>query len=251
MTDRPEPAAVPPGGSGRAHAVRGMFNGIAGRYDFLNRLLSLGLDTRWRKEAVRLGLEKQPADILDVATGTGDLAFELARQAPAAAITGLDFSPGMLEVARRKETERASGVGFVEGDATALPFGAGSFDLVLIAYGLRNLDGPADGLREFFRVLRPGGRLVILEFPPPPGGAFGALVRFYFRHVLPRIGGLVSGSRAAYTYLPESVEGFLTPRALAALLQEAGFSSVRSRLQSGGLSAVHVADRAGTTGGRQ
>lgn len=221
-----------------------MFNDIAGRYDLLNRVLSLGLDRRWRLEAVRLGVGAEPADILDVATGTGDLAFELRRQAKHARITGLDFSEGMLELAARKGERLGAGVTFVAGDAQELPFGDESFDLVTIAYGLRNLASPLQGLSEFHRVLRPGGRLVVLEFPPPPGGFWGSLVRFYFRRILPVIGGLVSGSRSAYTYLPTSVEGFMAPRALSGSLLQAGFATVRYRLQSFGLSAVHVADKA-------
>ena len=221
-----------------------MFNDIAGRYDLLNRVLSLGLDRRWRLEAVRLGVVAEPADILDVATGTGDLAFELRRQAQHARITGLDFSEGMLELAAGKGERLGAGVTFVAGDAQELPFGDESFDLVTIAYGLRNLARPLQGLSEFHRVLRPGGRLVVLEFPPPPGGFWGSLVRFYFRRILPVIGGLVSGSRSAYTYLPTSVEGFMAPRALSGSLLQAGFATVRYRLQSFGLSAVHVADKA-------
>ena len=220
-----------------------MFNEIAGRYDLLNRILSLGLDSRWRQEAVRLGVMNGPADILDVATGTGDLAFELRRQAPAATITGLDFSENMLKLARVKESKAAAGIGFVQGDAMELPFPDASFDLLTIAYGLRNLADPDRGMREFRRVLRPGGRLVVLEFPPPPGGLWGRLIRFYFARLLPVIGGLVSGSRAAYTYLPTSVVGFMSPTVLAHSLVDAGFDTVRHRLQSMGLSAVHVADR--------
>ncbi len=218
-----------------------MFDEIAGRYDLLNRILSLGLDIRWRQEAVRLGLGNSPAAILDVATGTGDLAFELRRQAPAAAITGLDFSAGMLELARAKGQKAGADIQFVQGDAQNLPFPDASFDLVTIAYGLRNLADPAAGLREFRRVLRPGGRLVVLEFPPPPGGLWGALIRFYFARLLPLIGGLISGSRAAYTYLPTSVVGFMSPTVLARSLVDSGFDTVRHRLQSMGLSAVHVA----------
>ncbi len=220
-----------------------MFNEIAGRYDLLNRVLSLGLDRRWRQEAVQLALAKQPLDILDVATGTGDVAFELRRQSPDASITGLDFSEAMLQLADAKAARHGGRFTFVQGDAQQLPFEDGSFDAVTIAYGLRNLAQPETGLAEFQRVLRPGGRLVVLEFPPPPGGAWGALVRLYFRRVLPLIGGLVSGSRVAYTYLPVSVEGFMAPRVLTESLLQAGFNTVRCRLQSFGLSAVHVADK--------
>lgn len=237
--------------AGKATRVRGMFNDIAGRYDLLNRVLSLGLDVRWRREAVRLGLERGPADVLDVATGTGDVAFELRRQAPAVRITGLDFSEGMLELARVKDARLGAGVEFVSGDAQELPFPDASFDLVTIAYGLRNLAEPERGLAEFHRVLRPGGRLVVLEFPPPPGGLWGSLIRFYFANVLPVIGGLVSGSRSAYTYLPTSVVEFLAPQALTGSLLAAGFHTVVHRLQSFGLSAVHVADRAGAGSGAQ
>lgn len=233
-----------PAGAGKGAYVRSMFDGIAGRYDLLNSVLSLGLDRGWRREAVRLGLANDPHDVLDVASGTGDVAFELRRQAPLAEITGLDFSEGMLEKARLKDEQLAAGVEFIAGDAQQLPFADGSFDLVTIAYGLRNLSDPALGLREFCRVLRPGGRLVVLEFPPPPGGLWGALVRFYFARILPVVGGLVSGSRSAYTYLPTSVVGFMAPRTLTGLVLEAGFAHCRHRLQSMGLSAVFVADKA-------
>lgn len=238
-----------PDASGKGTYVRNMFDGIAGRYDLLNAVLSLGLDRRWRSEAVRLGLQNRPVDVLDVATGTGDVAFELRRQSAGLNITGLDFSEGMLEKARLKDGRLGAGVEFVAGDAQQLPFPDGSFDLVTIAYGLRNLTDPAAGLSEFSRVLRPGGRLIVLEFPPPPSGLWGRLVRLYFARVLPVVGGLVSGSRSAYTYLPTSVVGFMAPRTLTGLVLDAGFASCRHRLQSMGLSAVFVADRA-TAGAR-
>lgn len=235
-------AATGPGEVGKAQRVQGMFDGIARRYDLLNRILSLGIDGLWRREAARLALATGATEVLDVATGTGDLAFELARRAPHASITGVDFSGEMLAIARNKAARRGRGVSFAHADAQALPFADASFDAVTIAYGLRNLEEPGRGLGEFRRVLRPGGRLVVLEFPPPPGGLWGALVRLYFTRVLPLVGGLVSGSREAYTYLPGSVMTFTAPQALADRMLAAGFGIVRYRLQSGGLSAVHVAD---------
>lgn len=230
-------------GSDKAEQVHGMFSGIAGRYDLLNSILSLGIDRSWRREAARAGFEHGAQRVLDVATGTGDLAFALKRHAPDAQITGLDFVAGMLVQARRKSAGNGLDVSFIEGDALALPFADATFDLLTIAYGLRNLSSVEAALTEFQRVLRPGGRLVILEFPPPPAGFFGRLYRFYFNRVVPVVGGLVSGSRGAYTYLPDSVSVFLPPGMLADRLAAAGFSAVRYRLQSFGISAIHVADK--------
>lgn len=235
----------------KARSVHGMFSSIAGRYDLLNLLLSFGVDRNWRREAARAGFSSGARQALDVATGTGDLAFALKRQQPEAEVTGLDFVAEMLVQARAKEQARQAGISFVQGDALALPFPAESFDLVTIAYGLRNLADVGRGLAEFERVLRPGGRLVILEFPPPPPGLFGRLYRFYFGRVVPVIGGLVSGSRSAYTYLPDSVSTFLSPQVLADQLTDVGFTSVRFRLQSFGISAIHIADKAGGAGGEE
>jgi demethylmenaquinone methyltransferase/2-methoxy-6-polyprenyl-1,4-benzoquinol methylase len=228
---------------GKAKQVHGMFSGIAGRYDLLNAILSLGIDRSWRREAARAGFENGAQLVLAVATGTGDLAFALKRYAPQAQVTGLDFVAEMLEQARRKATGRGVDIHFIEGDALALPFPDGTFDLLTIAYGLRNLASVDAGLAEFQRVLRPGGRLVILEFPPPPRGFFGWLYRFYFSRVVPVVGGLVSGSRGAYTYLPDSVSVFMPPGMLADRLAAAGFTDVRYRLQSFGISAIHIADK--------
>jgi len=219
-----------------------MFSGIAGRYDLLNTLLSAGIDRLWRREAARLATESATR-ILDVATGTGELAFELKRQAPAAVVTGVDFAEQMLEVARRKATAQGRQVEFLHADALELPFEAETFDSVTIAYGLRNLADVDGALSEFARVLRPGGRLVILEFPPPPDGVLGEVYRFYFRNILPRVGGAVSGSRAAYEYLPQSVLAFPEPPALAQQMIRAGFGRVRYRLQSMGISAVFTGEK--------
>lgn len=228
-----------------------MFAGIARRYDLLNTVLSFGIDRSWRRQAARAALDGAAVRsaavprLLDVATGTGDLAFTLARRAPHAQVTGVDFVEPMLHLARGK-AERlgppAASVAFAHGDGTALSFGDASFDAVTIAYGLRNFADVDAGLREFRRVLRPGGRLVVLEFPPPPRGWFGSLFRVYFLRVLPLLGGWVSGRSGAYRYLPESVLAFPPPDALAQRMRAAGFSAVRYQLQTGGVSALHVGE---------
>jgi demethylmenaquinone methyltransferase/2-methoxy-6-polyprenyl-1,4-benzoquinol methylase len=201
-----------------ADRVHGIFSGIADRYDLLNAVLSLGIDRSWRREAALSGFQRGARKVLDVATGTGDLAFALKRHSPAAEVTGLDFVEEMLVHARRKASARGMDISFVAGDALALPFPAASFDLVTIAYGLRNLASVSRGL-------------------------FGRLYRFYFARIVPVIGGLVSGSRSAYTYLPDSVSAFLPPAVLADKLAEAGFTNVGFRLQSFGISALHSADK--------
>ncbi|GGM98637.1 demethylmenaquinone methyltransferase [Thermus composti] len=222
--------------------MRRMFSEIAPRYDLLNRLLSFGADLRWRRRAVALALEKAPRRILDLATGTGDLALLLKERAPEAEVVGADFAPPMLEIARRKAASRGLEVAFLEADALALPFPDGAFDAVTIAFGFRNFADYEKALRELYRVLAPGGRLVLLEFPPPPRGAFGLVYRVYFQRVLPLLGGLLSGNFGAYRYLPESVEAFPTPEALKALMEGAGFS-VAYELLTFGVAAIHVGDK--------
>lgn len=228
---------------GKAAQVQAMFAGIARRYDLLNRVLSLGFDRRWRLQATRAAFAGGATRVLDVATGTADLALALKKYRPEAEVVGVDFVEAMLEIGRRKAARRGLAVRLEQGDGLSLPYGDASFDAVTIAYGLRNFADIGRGLREFYRVLRPGGRLVVLEFPPPPKGVFGNLFRLYFLQVLPRIGGLVSGRRGAYTYLPDSVLKFPPPAELARLLEDAGFRGVRYRLQTFGVSALHTGEK--------
>ena len=222
-----------------------MFGRIAGRYDLLNHLLSGNVDKRWRRLVARTLRPSlvEGARVLDVACGTGDLALALA-SAGAASVVGLDFCRPMLEIARRKAAGESRGLQFVEGDALRLPFADESFDAVTIAFGLRNLAGVEEGLRELLRVLRPGGRAAVLEFSSPSVPGFRALFRFYFARVLPRVGGLVSGSRGAYEYLPDSVSRFPDQRRLAELMREAGFEEVEYRNLTGGIAALHTGTRA-------
>ncbi len=221
-----------------------MFAGIAGRYDLLNHLLSGNTDTRWRRLVAQ---ELAPwlvaeARVLDVACGTGDLALALA-EVGRARITGVDFCRPMLELATRKAATHGESVPFIEGDALSLPFADASFDVVTIAFGLRNLAGVENGLRELGRVLKPDGRIAILEFSRPVVPGFRALFQFYFRQVLPRVGGLISGSRGAYEYLPDSVARFPDQKRLAGMMREVGFEDVAYRNLTGGIAALHTAKR--------
>jgi demethylmenaquinone methyltransferase/2-methoxy-6-polyprenyl-1,4-benzoquinol methylase len=219
-----------------------MFAAIAPRYDLLNHLLSLNVDRRWRRAAVtRLGWETRPAGrYLDLATGTMDLAAELAR-APgfAGRVIGADFVVPMLARGRHK-THRAAPVA---ADALALPFPDAVFDGAMVAFGVRNFADLDAGLAEARRVLRPGARFVVLEFATPRAAPLRALYLFYFRRVLPAVGRVVSKHRDAYTYLPESVLAFPEPEALAGRLAAAGFADVGFDLLTGGICAVHYGTR--------
>jgi demethylmenaquinone methyltransferase/2-methoxy-6-polyprenyl-1,4-benzoquinol methylase len=241
-----------------AQYVRKMFSDIAGRYDLLNLLLSLSLDRVWRRRTAKALdhiLRLPHARVLDLCCGTGDLALALKRQAthscsPGAAIFGSDFAHPMLVRAIEKSDapgaagkSRANEIRYCEADALRLPFADASFDLITAAFGFRNLANYAAGLAEMLRLLRPGGEAAILEFAEPAGVVFGPLFRFYFHRVLPRIGGAISGSGSAYSYLPASVANFPRPEGLAGALREAGFARVRYELWTGGIVALHTGCR--------
>jgi demethylmenaquinone methyltransferase / 2-methoxy-6-polyprenyl-1,4-benzoquinol methylase len=232
--------------SDHARRVRNMFASIAARYDLLNHLLSGNMDKRWRRLVARRlqdALSGAGAHALDVACGTGDLSLALATVAPHAQIIGIDFCRPMLEVAARKPVADGLPTLFVEGDALRLPFRDESFDAASIAFGLRNLASVEGGLVELRRVLRPGGRAAILEFSRPVVPGFRSLFQFYFRRVLPRIGGIISGSRGAYEYLPDSVSRFPDQKRLAAMMREVGFEEVEYQNLTGGIAALHLGTR--------
>ncbi len=225
-----------------------MFARIAPRYDFLNHLLSFELDRMWRRRVVRRFrhiLARTDARALDLCCGTGDLALALER-AGQAAVFGADFAHPMLVRAREKAgrpNRRASPGAYAEADALQLPFADNSFDLVAVAFGFRNLANYERGLREIRRVLQPRGEVGILEFAEPRGAVLGSLYRFYFTRIVPRLGGAISGSAAAYSYLPRSVAAFPRPEELAAMMAQAGFADVRFELWTIGSVALHTARR--------
>ena len=203
-----------------------MFNRIAPYYDFLNRLLSLGIDTTWRKKAIRQLKADQPQVILDVATGTADVAMETARQLHPEKIVGIDISAKMLDIGRRKikKEELSTIIELQEGDSENLPFPDNTFDAVTVAFGVRNFENLEKGLAEMNRVLKPGGKLVVLEFSRPTLFPFKQLFNGYFKYILPSIGRLTSKDPKAYRYLYESVQAFPDGQDFINFLQKTGYT---------------------------
>jgi demethylmenaquinone methyltransferase/2-methoxy-6-polyprenyl-1,4-benzoquinol methylase len=237
-------AAAPTPGAPEKAAVRAMFDRIAPRYDLVNRLLSAGTDVRWRRRAVDF-LELPPAArVLDLCTGTADLLIEALARDPRGSGLGVDLSHAMLvrgaaKLARRGYRARGA---LARGDGERLPVRDGLFDGALVAFGIRNVGDAVGAMREARRALRGGGRFVVLEFSMPEG-LFGVAYRLYFRHVLPRLGALVSGDPSAYSYLPASVSRFPTPDVFAGLMAEAGFVDVRWRPLTGGIACLHRGEK--------
>ena len=222
-----------------------MFNAIAGNYDFLNRVLSLGIDVGWRKKTVRSVARYQPRLVLDVATGTADLAMALAKGCPGAQVEGADISAGMLDVGRQKVAQRglANRVQLILGDGEMLPFEDNRFDGVTVAFGVRNFENLQAGLVDMLRVLKPGAPLAVLEFSQPTRQPFRAFYFFYFKHILPRIGKWVSRDSAAYTYLPASVEAFPYGQAFLDELSKAGYRKGYARPLTFGIATLYLAEK--------
>jgi demethylmenaquinone methyltransferase/2-methoxy-6-polyprenyl-1,4-benzoquinol methylase len=230
-----------------ARWVRGMFGSIAPRYDLLNHLLSLNIDRYWRARTVQRVssvLARPSARVLDLCCGTGDLMLALQARS-GAVVYGSDFCHPMLVAAHHKVEQRRVRSALFEADALRLPVADASVDLITIAFGFRNLSNYQQGLRELMRVLSPGGLTAILEFSTPPNPVLSRLYDFYSRSILPTIGGWISGSKEAYSYLPESVRKFPGAEDLAKQMRDAGFTNVRFERMTAGIVALHLGERPG------
>ena len=227
---------------GKKEQVAHMFNNISKKYDLLNHLLSLGIDIIWRKKAIALLKKEQPKYLLDIATGTGDFAIEALSLQPKKVI-GVDISEGMLAVGREKIRRKGlqNVIELQQGDSENLQFGDNSFDAVIVSFGVRNFENLEAGLAEMLRVLRPGGRVVIIEFSKPRRFPFKQLYNFYFQTILPKIGKLISKDRSAYTYLPESVQEFPDGNRFLNILTDLGYKQTRCKPLTFGISSIYTA----------
>ncbi|MBN1339783.1 MAG: bifunctional demethylmenaquinone methyltransferase/2-methoxy-6-polyprenyl-1,4-benzoquinol methylase UbiE [Bacteroidales bacterium] len=224
--------------------VQTMFNSIAGKYDFLNHFLSARMDIRWRRKAVRILSAFKPASILDVATGTGDFAIA-ALESGAVKITGVDIAEEMLAMGREKLAKKKLShiISLQSGDSEDLPFPDNTFDAVIVAFGVRNFGDLQKGLKEMHRVLTSRGVVVILEFSKPRRFPVKQIYGFYFRHILPRIGKIISGDASAYTYLPESVYRFPEGKEFLRILSECGFENTLQKKLSAGIASIYTGEK--------
>lgn len=230
---------------GKKKQVEQMFDAISGNYDGLNRLISLGSDVKWRKKVIKLVAEKNPNSILDIATGTGDLAIQFALATPAEKIVGLDLSEGMLSVARKKVASKtiSEKIDFVQGDSEALPFEDEFFDAITVSFGIRNFENLEKGLSEIYRVLKKDGIFVILETSVPIKFPFKQGYYFYTKNILPLVGRLFSKDKVAYSYLSESAANFPFGPALNNILLQIGFNKVKNRPQTFGVATIYTATK--------
>lgn len=218
-----------------------MFDNIAGKYDFMNHFFSLGIDILWRKQAISIVAKEKPLKILDVATGTGDLAIEAFNQTKAQ-VTGIDISAGMLKIARKKIEEKglSERIKVIQADSENIPFEDEAFDAVVVAFGVRNFENLEKGLKEMHRILKPEGLAMILEFSKPRSFPFKQLYNLYFKNILPFIGKIFSRDKEAYSYLPESVDAFPYGEKFLALLQEAGFRQTNTKSLTIGIASIYT-----------
>jgi len=224
--------------------VAEMFDKISGRYDFLNHLLSLGIDRLWRKRAIKLLKGDQPKVILDVATGTGDFAFEALSLKPEK-IYGIDISKGMLKEGMDKVRQRKKDlvIDLIYGDSEDIPMEDETFDAITVAFGVRNFENLERGLKEMRRVLKKDGKIVVLEFSKPKLFPIKQLYQFYFNRLLPKIGGAISNDSAAYTYLPESVNAFPEGKAFESVMRKTGFKPLKTYPQFFGIATIYLASQ--------
>lgn len=229
----------------KAEQVREMFDSIAPAYDFMNRAMTFGIDRLWRRRAVRLMHNVSHRDILDIATGTGDLAILMATLLADSRITGVDLSEGMIEIGRRKVADKKldKRISLRTADCLDLPFDDNTFDCITCAYGVRNFENLAAGYREMHRVLRPGGMAVIIELSTPPSPLVKPLYRLYTRYIIPTVGRLISNDTRAYSYLPESIAAVPQRDAMTAIMTDAGFTDCRHISLTFGTCTIYVATK--------
>lgn len=229
----------------KGEQVEEMFDNIAPAYDFMNRAMTFGIDRSWRRLAVATAAASAPRRVLDVATGTGDMAIALARRCDGAEVVGVDLSEGMLEVGRRKVKDKNldGRIKLLKADCLALPMESESFDVVTVAYGVRNFENLLQGYREMHRVLRPGGQLLVLELSTPVNKLVRPFYNLYTRHLIPVVGRLVAGDSRAYSYLPESIAAVAQGERMTALMREAGFTQARFKRLTMGVCTLYIATK--------
>lgn len=225
------------------NGIRELFSSIAGRYDLLNHILSFNVDRLWRKKLVKLSNSNEKETVLDICTGTGDIAIEFARKG--AYVIGLDFSREMLSIALEKVKKKnlEGKIRFLEANAMNLPLKPGSFPIVAMGFGLRNIKSQEKALREIYRILKKGGQFLILEFVRPENGFSGKLYNLYLTKIVPIIGGIISGKKHSYKYLSSSVKNFHTPEKLSALMKDAGFVRVTAHRLTMGIAYIFIGEK--------